>query len=144
MPRKAKTADPRQVQRLKLVDEFVALDRQIDDFKPLQFRHQKLRELILAWYPALAPEDEALISGTNNDILISSRDKLRAVTAAGKLKLFKKWGAKGFIARANVLLKLLPDPKDELGLYTQTTLSGPRHLHVIAKGQKTTAASPAA
>lgn len=144
MPGKRPAADPRAVQRLKLIDEFIALDRQVDDFKPLQFRHQKLRELILDWYPTLPPEDEALISGTNRDILISSRDKLRKVTAAGKLKLFKKWGVRAFIAKAEVLLRSLPDPKDELGLYTQTTLSGPRHLHVVAKGQKTAAASPAA
>lgn len=144
MPRKAKSSDPRALQRLKLIDEFIALDRQVDDFKPIQFRHSKLRELILEWHPGLAPEDEAMIPGTTYDILISSRDKLRSVTAAGKEKLFKKWGAKGFVAKATVLLKLLPDPKDELGLYTQTTLSGPRHLHVIAKGQKAAAASPAA
>lgn len=144
MPRKANSVDPRTIQRLKLIDEFIDLDRQVDDFRPLQTRHQKLRELILDWHPNLAPEDEALISGSNRDILISSRDKLRKVTAAGKLKLFKKWGAKGFVARAEVLLRSLPDPKDELGLYTQTTLSGPRHLHVVTQRQKTAAASPAA
>jgi hypothetical protein len=133
-------------QRKKLVDEFIALDAEVDAFKHKQFRHSKLRELILDWYPQLAPEEETILAGTYFDILLSSRDKIRSVTMTGKQTLFKKWGQREFISRAVIQLKSLPDPKDELGLYTRQALTGPRHLHVIAKGQVPVkpAVSPAA
>ncbi len=135
MPRKTKPqpAAAQWNQRAKLIEEFAALDEQVSNFKPVIFRHQKLREVILDWYPHSAPEDEITVPGINCDILISSRDRIRSVTAEGKTKLYRLWGAKDFVARAVVLLKSLPDPKDEAGLYTVQALTGPRHLRVIAK-----------
>src|SRR5947209_3145233 len=48
MPRKAKSQpDAQWAQRLKLIEEFAALDREVANFKPRIFRHAKLRELIL-------------------------------------------------------------------------------------------------
>jgi hypothetical protein len=67
------------------------------------------------------------------DVLISARDNVRSVTMAGKQKLFRLWGPKSFIAKATVLLKNLPDPKDEEALYTIQALTGPRHLHVMTR-----------
>lgn len=122
-------------QRRKLIDEFINLDAEVDAFKHKQFRHSKLRELILGWYPHLAPEEEARLAGTEWDILISSKDRIRKVTLAGKQRLFKEWGRQEFIAQAVVLLKSLPDSRDEEGKYSMQSLSGPRHLHVIGKGQ---------
>lgn len=138
MPRKTKSkpAQPTAAQwnqRAKLVEEFAALEQTVSNFKPTLFRHAKLRELILDWFPHSAPEDEILVSGVNCDIVITSRDKVRAVTPEGKQKLYRLWGSREFIARANVLLKSLPDPKDEKGEYTVQALTGPRHLRVIAK-----------
>jgi hypothetical protein len=121
-------------QRLKLIDEFIQLDEVIDNFKPVIFRHGKLRSLILEWYRELNADEQAIIAGTDHDILISCRDRIRSVTIEGRQKLFAKWGQRKFIATAVVLLKSLPDPTDPLNLYTEQTLSGPRHLHVVAKG----------
>lgn len=123
-------------QRQRLVDEFAALDRAVNDFKPKLFRHEKLRKLILDWYPGVAAEEEFTVPGITNDILVSARDQIRSVTLAGKRKLFKLWGPTAFIAKSNVLLKSLPDPEDEKGLYTVQSLTGPRHLHVIARVAK--------
>lgn len=120
-------------QRQKLIEEYAALNREVADFKPKLFRHEKLRQLILDWYPAASGEEEITVSGATCDILISGRDEMRTVTLAGKKKLFALWGPKNFIARAHVLLKSLPDPKDEKGLYTVQSMTGPRHLHVIAR-----------
>lgn len=136
---KAKSDDAQWHQRQKLIEEYAALDREIADFKPRLFRHGKLRELILDWYPAAAPEEEITVPGTNCDILISARDKVRAVTEEGKKQLYRLWGAKDFIAKSVVLLKSLPDPRDEKGLYTVQALTGPRHLRVIAKAQRAAA-----
>jgi hypothetical protein len=136
---KAKTDDAQWNQRLKLIEEYAALDQEITNFKPRLFRHGKLRELILDWYPAAAPEEEITIPGINCDILISARDKVRAVTEEGKKQLYRLWGAKDFIAKSQVLLKSLPDPKDEAGLYTVQALSGPRHLRVVGKAQRAAA-----
>jgi hypothetical protein len=138
MPRKKKSepGSSQWNQRLKLIEEFAALDEEINNsIKPKMFRHGKLRELILGWYPAAAPEEEITVTGVNCDILISARDKVRSVTEPGKQKLFRLWGSRDFIAKSLVLLKSLPDPKDEAGLYTVQALTGPRHLRVIAKAR---------
>jgi hypothetical protein len=57
------------------------------------------------------------------------------VTEDGKKSLYRLWGSREFVARAIVLLKSLPDPKDEAGLYTVQALTGPRHLRVSAKAR---------
>ena len=138
MPRKAK-AKPAQPtaaqwnQRAKLIEEYASLDQLVSNFKPTIFRHEKLRQLILDWYPGAAPEEEIVAPGINFDILISARDKIRSVSPEGKQKLYRLWGAKEFVARASVLLKALPDPKDEAGLYTVQAMTGPRHLRVVSK-----------
>jgi hypothetical protein len=138
MPRKTKAktqpaAAAQWNQRAKLIEEYAALDEIVSNFKPTLFRHSKLRELILEWFPGAAPEDEITVPGLSCDILISSRDRIRSVTPEGKTKLYRLWGARDFIAKSVVLLKSLPDPKDEAGLYTAQALTGPRHLRVIAK-----------
>lgn len=141
MARKAKPAakaaatEAQWHQRQKLIEEYAALDREVSDFKPRLFRHGKLRELILDWYPGAAPEEEITVPGTSCDILISSRDKIRSVTLEGRQQLYRLWGTREFVARAQVLLKSLPDPKDEAGLYTVQALTGPRHLRVVAKAR---------
>ena len=121
---------PQQNQRKKLVEEFARVDAEVNLFKPVLSRHEKLRTLILDWYPDLPPEEEQLVTGQNHDIIISSRDQMRTVTDEGKQKLFKLWGPRGFIAKSTVFLKSLPDPKDELSLYSLKALTGPRHLTV--------------
>jgi hypothetical protein len=131
--KKASTSTDPSSQRTRLVEEFARLDQEIENFKPRIFRHQKLRQLILDWYPDALSEDEITVSGINCDILISARDKIRTVSPVGKEKLYKLWGARGFVARAIVLLKSLPDPKDERGLYTMQAMTGPRHLRVVAR-----------
>jgi hypothetical protein len=137
MPRKKKSepGSSQMYQRLKLIEEYAALDQEISNIKPKLFRHGKLRELILAWYPGAAPEEEITVPGVNCDVLISARDKIRAVTEPGKQKLYRLWGPREFIAKSTMLLKALPDPKDEAGLYTVQALTGPRHLRVIAKAR---------
>lgn len=130
---KTPARDGPRAQRLKLIEEYAALDREVQDFKPRLLRHEKLRGLILEWYPNVDGEDEITVPGSTCDILISGRDQMRTVTLEGKKKLFQLWGSKGFIARAHVLLKSLPDPEDATGLYTVQSMTGPRHLHVIAR-----------
>src|SRR5215472_7902297 len=121
---------PQELQRRKMVEEFASLDREIDNYLPRINRHKKLRQLILDWYPDLAPDEEATVPGINVDVLISSRDKIRTVTPAGRQALLKLWGSQGFASRAHVMLKTLPDPEDPDQLYTEAALTGPRHLHV--------------
>ena len=136
MPRKKASqpvATAQWNQRLKLVEEYAALDQQIDNFKPFIFRHQKLRQLILDWYPGASADEEITVPGASCDIIISARDRIRSVTEEGKKKLFRLWGPKDFIAKSVMLLKSLPDPKDADGLYTAQASTGPRHLHVVAK-----------
>jgi hypothetical protein len=142
MPGKTEKAEKaRWNQRAKLIEEFALLDQEVANFKPRLFRHQKLRELILEWYPGQAPEEEIVVPGTNCDIVITARDKIRAVTSQGKTKLYTLWGSKAFIAKSTILLKVLPDPKDAAGLYTVQALTGPRHLRVVAK-PRSAAGSP--
>jgi hypothetical protein len=126
----AKAAEAQSSQRRKLVQEYAELDEQVRLFKPHLLRHEKLRTWILDWYPDLPAEEEVIVEGITCDILVSARDRLRSVSEEGRRKLFKLWGPKEFIARSLVPLKSLPDPQDELRLYTVQSLSGPRHLHV--------------
>lgn len=135
--------DPRWNQRARIIEEFAVLDREVRNFKPRLLRHEKLRNLILEWFSTLEPGEEATLPGKTCDIIISSRDRVRSVTLAGRKKLFKLWGAPAFIAKSLMLLKALPDPKDELGLYTVQSPTGPRHLQVIDREQREKAA-PAA
>jgi hypothetical protein len=128
--------DPRWKQRIKLIEEYATLDRAVRNFKPLALRHEKLRNLILEWHSAVRPEDEATLRGKSCDIIISSRDKVRSVTLAGRKALYKLWGPRDFIARSVVLLKSLPDPKDESSLYTVQAPTGPRHLQVIDREER--------
>lgn len=143
MPRKRKSdpVDPQWVQRVKLLEEFAALDREVQNFKPRLTRHEKLRELILDWYSGAKPEDEITVRTLKYDIVVTARDKIRWVTDEGKAKLYKLWGSRDFIARCVMYLKSLPDPEDKKGLYTVSSLSGPRHLRVI---DRPAAADPAA
>lgn len=120
-------------QRQKLIEEYILLDREVQDFKPRIYRHEKLRQLILDWYPSVSPEEEITVPAENCDIVISSRDKVRSVSAEGKKKLFKLWGPRDFIAKCVMHLKSLPDPEDREGLYTQQAYTGPRHLHIMAR-----------
>jgi hypothetical protein len=138
MPRKStqsatKPAEGQWRQRAQLIEEYAALDQEISNFKPRVLRHQKLRELILGWYPGAGAEEEIVAPGVNFDIVISARDKQRAVSAQGKQKLFRLWGPRDFIAKAAIYLKSLPDPDDRDGLYTVQAFTGPRHLRVVAK-----------
>lgn len=131
--RKSATPAGQASQRQKLIEEYITLHREVEDFKPRLYRFEKLRQLILDWYPSVSPEEEITLSGEICDILISSRDKVRSVTPEGKKKLFKLWGPHGFVAKAVVLLKSLPDPTDREGMYTQQAYTGPRHLHVVTR-----------
>jgi hypothetical protein len=130
---KPEAAPSQWKQRQKLVEEYAALDKLVAEFKPKLFRHEKLRRLILDWYPDTPGDEEITVSGMESDIVISSRDQIRTVSPEGKQKLWKLWGQREFIARATVLLKSLPDPEDAKGLYTVQALAGPRHLHVAAR-----------
>src|SRR5262245_59390075 len=104
-------------QRQKLVEEYIALDREVEAFKPTRLRHEKLREIILNWYPGVAGDQEIAITGGSSNILISARDRMRVVTDEGKRKLFKLWGQRDFIAKCVMHLKYLPDPEDEEALF---------------------------
>jgi hypothetical protein len=135
-------AKPRQkpgseIQREKLVEEFCALDREIENYKPRLQRHEMLRSLILNWFPDLADDTEMTVAGIDHDVLITARDRIRTVTPLGRSKLFKLWGKGNFITKCVVHLKALPDPQDPDGLYTVPARIGPRHLHVVAKAQNT-------
>ena len=135
--------DPRWNQRARIIEEFAVLDREVRNFKPRLLRHEKLRNLILEWNSFLPPEGETKLIGKSCDIIISSRDRVRSVTLAGRKALYKLWGANAFIAKSIVLLKAIPDPKDEASLYTVQAPTGPRHLQVIDREQREKAA-PAA
>ena len=130
-----------EAQRQQLVEEFIDLDREVETYKPRIQRYERLRLLILDWHRNLSPDAEALVNGQTADVLISARDQVRKVTPAGKKLLWKLWGKLGFIAKAHIELKMLPDPKDPASLYTEKASTGPRHLHVVAKAA---AAIPAA
>lgn len=125
-----------------MVEEFAALDREIANFKHKLSRHEKLRSYILEWNKDLAPDQERTIQSKTCDIIITSRDLMKSVTVEGKKALFKLWGRDSFIAKANVLLKMLPDPEDPDDLYTVQASTGPRHLRVVERAQS--AASSAA
>jgi len=117
-------------QRKKLVEEFILLDREVQAFKPRLLRHEKLRQLILDWYPEVPGEDEIHVPGISTDVLISARDKMRTVTLDGRQKLYKLWGQQQYLERSHIFLKALPDPEDKKSLYSIQTASGPRHLSV--------------
>ena len=122
-------------QRRKLVEEFARLDGEVQEFKPQILRHEKLRRLILDWYPGALPEEEIIVPGITCDVLISSPDNVRSVTLDGKKRLFRLWGTKEYIAKAVIQLQFLEDPTDEDGLYTVQSPIGPRHLHVTKRGE---------
>jgi len=126
-----------QIDRQIIVEEFAALDREVENYRPRIQRYEKLRQLILDWYPDVAPEEEITVPGVQCDILITSRDNVRSVSMEGKSKLFKLWGPRGFLTKCSVMLKSLPDPKDPESLYTVQALTGPRHLHVMIREVKT-------
>ena len=143
-PKPKPAISPQWNQRLKIIEEFALIDREVRNFKPRLLRHEKLRNLILEWHADLPPEEDCTIKGKTCDIILSSRDRVRSVTLNGRKALYKLWGARNFIAKSTMLLKFLPDPKDELGLYTVQALTGPRHLQVVELQARENAASPAA
>ena len=143
MPRKRKldVTGGHWGQRQKLLEEYARLDREIESLRPKLLRHEKLREVILEWYRQVPGEEEITVPGITCDVLITARDRMRAVSLEGRKKLFKLWGAREFVAKVHVYLKSLPDPEDELGLYTVQARTGPRHLHCVARAS---AAQPSA
>ncbi len=70
--------NPQWNQRLKIVEEFGALDREVRNFKPRLLRHEKLRNLIIEWFSTLEPGEEATLPGKTCD---SASSKLVAVRA---------------------------------------------------------------
>lgn len=96
---------------------------------PLFYPHSEGARATFFWphrfstgIPGASPEEEITLPGMNCDIL-TARDKVRSVTHEGKQKLYRLWGSREFIARAKLLLSSLPDPKDEVGLYTVQALT---------------------
>ncbi len=133
--------------RRELVDEWAKLDQEITiALAPLQGKIKRLsdlRELFLKWLPKDLPgEKEHFFDGEESRLLVSICDNRTEVTYAGKLKLKRLWGAKKLLETMTLACKLLPDPKDEAGLYTLKARTGPRHLKAIPRPNE--AASQAA
>jgi hypothetical protein len=116
------------------VDEYGQLDSDLarldaeHHYESRKRRKEALREVILGWHKDLPADEEAIEHGVEWDLPISACDDQRVVSIAGKTKLEKLWGRVKFRELCNVILKLLPDPKDPKGLYTIHARTGPRHI----------------
>jgi len=119
--------------RESIVQEFAVLDGEVAVFKPKLSRHKDLRDVILSWDPNLPPASTKLLPGLTFDVLVTACDSERRVTVEGKRKLWKLWKAGEFLRRCTVTLKVLPDPKDPLSLYTIKDSCGPRHLKPLPR-----------
>ena len=119
--------------RAPVVDEYAALDAELARLRPVITRHEKLRELILGWYPNLPAEAGTTVDGSDATVVITPRDNERKVTSDGKIRLQKLWGPRTFADKCIVYLKNLPDPEDHEGLYTELNCTGPRHLKAFPR-----------
>lgn len=55
-PKPKPAISPQWNQRLKIIEEFALIDREVRNFKPRLLRHEKLRNLILEWHADLPPK----------------------------------------------------------------------------------------
>lgn len=74
-------ADP----KIALIDEYGELDRQIQQFKPVLDRHEKIKQIIKSWYVDRAPEATDVIHGRVYEIQIGAREKERTWESMAKV-----------------------------------------------------------
>jgi hypothetical protein len=115
-----------------VIDRWSELEAELAPLAPKFKEKEELRTRILSWLPENLPGNKGVsFDGAESSVLISVCDLKREVTSAGKKALRRLWGLALFREKSTVNLKQLPDPKDPLGLYTEQSRSGPRHLKSI-------------
>jgi hypothetical protein len=122
---------PTERTRESLVDEYYRLDVQVRTFAPIRARHEKLREIMLGWFPDLPADQPTSVSGDEGLVLIGERGFERK--PGNMRKVYKLFGAVKFFAACTISIKAMVA---ELGEAKATELlvlqqTGPRKLAAL-------------
>ncbi len=120
-----------------LIDEFGALDSELEALKPKKDRHEFLRKQILSWYEnepadqAFAPEGESYV------IAITERANERSYKPTAMRRLSKYLGG-AFYSLCSLTLKNFDAnvPEGERHRFVEEAQTGARKVKAIAKTKK--------
>ena len=117
-----------------LYDEFGELDRQIQAFKPVLDRYEKLKAQIKAEAEEYPADQDFTISGKLYDLQISAKANERKIVSMRRV--YKAVGSlKGFLEICTVALKALEEKlgKDAVAGLVEEGRTGSRRIKAVAR-----------
>lgn len=119
--------------RAPVVDEFGRLSAQLEAVKPLQLRHEQLRQRIADWYAAADPEQGYSEDGAQFAVQIGPKASKRQVSDMEVI--FARLGAAKFLSISTISLEKLDTlmlPSDQADC-VQIERTGPRTIRPVPK-----------
>lgn len=120
-------------ERAATVDEFGRLSAQLDAIRPLQLRHEQLRQRICEWYAASDADQSFSEDGAQFAIQVGPRASKRVVS--NPMAIFDRLGAAKFLSISTISLEKLDTlmlPADQVGCVT-VERAGPRTIRPVPK-----------
>jgi hypothetical protein len=138
-------AGPKLVQaqtREQLIDEFGALDRELQEFAPKQKRYKQLQDTIRSWYEDFPAERPDTLTGAHYIIQVGARTKERFFSLKTKAKIFTMLGKAKAVELFSITLKAVEEAlgKPALEELVSEAYSGSRKLVAVPKAPAKTAA----
>ena len=119
--------------RASTVDEFGRLSAQLEALKPVQLRHEQLRQRIADWYAASDADQSFSEDGAQFAVQIGPRASKRVVSDMAAI--FDRLGAAKFLAISTISLEKLDTvmlPADQADCVT-VERAGPRTIRPVPK-----------
>ena len=121
------------LERAAIVDRFCRLDAQVKAFSPTKFEHERLRKLILSWYPELSGDQTAEISGVQYHLLIGMAQEQQYIPSMPAL--YRRMKVMRFLELCSMTIKNVFAELGEIEAckYLGRARTGPRTLTPVPK-----------
>jgi hypothetical protein len=119
--------------RGSIVDEYGALDRDVQAFSPKLRRHKELGSVIRSWFDTSDPEREYLAEGALYNVQVSACANERQVTSWPRV--YRILGKTRFLELARITLKLLERniPEELHAKFIEIKPTGSRRLEPVSR-----------
>jgi hypothetical protein len=127
------TAGPSPTERRRIVDEFGALNAELEPIRPKQRRFDCLAKTIRSWYADLPGNQSYTLEGDKFVVIISPKENKRRIL--DMTAVWKLLGVKRFLAFCSFSLDALEAnaTATEVSKLVTSDQTGPRSLSVAAK-----------
>jgi hypothetical protein len=120
--------------RIRLIDEYGELDRQVQQFKPTSDRHEKLKSLIKSWYAESGPEPIGVIHGQRYELQVGAKETVRSWVSLPKV-VKAVGGSKAFLEICTVAIAAVENVigKSRTAALLDEAQTGTRRIKAVAK-----------